>query len=82
MAESNAERFRAVLEAYEQWEADLLMCGEAWSTPSGLPRMTQALYDRWMEIQAMRNDALGRLNPDGSFVRSSKVHAPGDGASL
>ena len=45
-----------VLLAYEQWEADLVLCGDAWT--NGLPRMTQPLYDRWMGIQAMRNAVL------------------------
>lgn len=46
----------AVLKFYEQWEADLILCSEAWA--NGLPRMTQELYDRWMEIQTKRNAAL------------------------
>ncbi len=44
-----------VLRAYERWEADLILCREAWDTADGLPRFTQDLYDRFMEIQAMRN---------------------------
>jgi hypothetical protein len=50
---------REVLEAYAKWEADVLDCAEAWDVESRLPRMTQALYDRWVEIQLMRDEALG-----------------------
>lgn len=39
------------LEAYEQWEIDLVL-------QDGLPRMTQALFERWIELQAKRNAAL------------------------
>jgi len=52
----------AVLAAYEQWEADLLMDNEAWYTrerePRDLPTIPQALWDRLIEIQGMRNAAL------------------------
>lgn len=48
----------AVLKGYEQWEADLVLCSEAWNTANGLPQLTQALYDRLMELQAQRNRAL------------------------
>lgn len=50
----------AACKAYEQWEADLVLCSEAWSTGDGLPRMTQELYDRFMEIQALRNVAISK----------------------
>ncbi|WP_395454737.1 hypothetical protein ACHMW5_13605 [Azospirillum melinis] len=45
----------AAARAYEAWEADLILNGD-WSNE--LPRMTQAQYDRLLEIQAMRNAAL------------------------
>lgn len=44
-----------VLRMYEQWEADLIMCDKSWDTYDGLPKLTQELYDRLMEIQAQRN---------------------------
>ena len=50
----------SVLRAYEQWEADVILCGECWA-PNGMaetPRLTQALWNRLIEIQAMRNAAL------------------------
>jgi hypothetical protein len=61
LREENA-RLRDVAEAYERWEADLLGCREAWDTPDGLPRFTQGLQDRWIEIQTMRSKALGRFH--------------------
>ena len=50
------------LEAYEEWEAMLIDDNEAWG-PEGMgtnPKITNKLWDRLMEIQAMRNEALGR----------------------
>lgn len=42
-----------VLEAYEKWEADLLLRDEAWD--ESLPTIPQDLWDRLIEIQTMRN---------------------------
>ena len=42
----------------EQWEADLLATDDAWRGNDGLPRFTQGLYDRWLELQAERNRLL------------------------
>lgn len=55
----------AVARAYEQWEADLIGSAEAWggAFPGGmrdLPVFTEALWDRLLEIQAMRNAALAK----------------------
>jgi hypothetical protein len=50
------EELQNVLKAYEQWEADMILAGECWV--NGLPRITQTLWDRFIEIQAMRNRAL------------------------
>jgi hypothetical protein len=47
------------LEAYSRWEADLIMSNEAWSGGfAELPTITQELWDRFIEIQGMRNAAL------------------------
>ena len=46
----------AACKAYEQWEADLLRCDAAWQ--DSLPRVTQELYDKWMQIQPQRNAAV------------------------
>lgn len=46
----------AACKAYEQWEADLLRCDAAWQ--DSLPRFTQELYDKWMQIQPQRNAAV------------------------
>lgn len=62
-----AEAF-AVMEAYEQWEADLIMSSEAWA-PNGMaetPRIPPHLWERFLEIQKMRNAALGSARRVGS----------------
>lgn len=45
----------AVLLAYEQWEASLILDDNSWR--NGLPMLTQAQYNRLIEIQQMRNAA-------------------------
>lgn len=53
-----------VLEAYKQWEADVILNEDAWGL-AGMaerPILTQALWDRLIEIQAMRNAALTAAN--------------------
>jgi hypothetical protein len=55
-----------VFRAWEQWEASWILCGEAWDTPSGLPRLTQELYDAYVpKIQQARNQALALLEGGG-----------------
>lgn len=63
-AEARIEKLEAALLAYEKWEADLIMCDDAWR--GSLPTLTQELYDRMIELQEMRNEALGRFadNPE------------------
>lgn len=54
----------AVCEAYEQWEADLVLAGDAWDwDASALPRIPQRLWDRLIEIQEQRNEALAKARP-------------------
>jgi hypothetical protein len=43
------------LKGYEEWEADIVMNGD-WS--DDFPKLTEAQYDRMMELQEMRNAAL------------------------
>ena len=47
-----------VIEAYEEWEADLILNAD-WS--GSTPVMTQEQFDRWMEIQTMRNSILAKM---------------------
>ncbi len=65
------ERLRALLErdapmreallAYRQWEADLIEDDNAWERrPDGLPSFTDELWDRLLDIQAMREAALAQ----------------------
>ena len=46
----------AVLKAYEQWEADIILENECWSGQN--LRLTDEIYDRMIELQTMRNAAL------------------------
>ena len=49
--------------AYEQWEADLILCDECWhglGRPSE-PQLTTELWDRLLEIQTMRNKAIAKI---------------------
>lgn len=55
-AERQRDEAIAALRAYERWEADLIMEDNSWV--GGLPRLTQNLYDRMIELQAMRNAVL------------------------
>jgi hypothetical protein len=55
---TNNDALVKVLEAYEQWEADLIMRDDAWQGMSGLPTVPQDLWNRLIEIQMVRNAAL------------------------
>lgn len=59
---STAAEMRKVLEAYEAWEADLITDNDAWydeaREPLDLPTIPQRLWDRFIEIQSMRNQVL------------------------
>lgn len=47
--------------AYEGWEADMILCQEAWQGGrADLPTLTDKLWDRLMEIQEMRNNAVAK----------------------
>lgn len=51
----------AVCQAYEKWEGDMLLSQEAWSGGlADLPTITEKLWHRLLEIQAMRNAAIAR----------------------
>ena len=57
-----------VLKAYEAWEADVILHAK-WGD---LPTLTQAQWDRLVEIQAMRNAV---LYPHGLASREFKEAA-------
>ena len=51
----------ALAKAYEAWDAELIMSDEAWE--GGMrefPTMTEELWDRLLEIQAMRTEAVAK----------------------
>ena len=52
-----ASDLQAVAQGYEAWEAELIRSGD-WR--DGLPKLTQPLYDRLMELQVKRNAALAK----------------------
>ena len=52
----------AVAKAYEAWEAEVVFDAN-WA--DGLPKLTQPLFDRLLEIQAMRNAALAKVKAHG-----------------
>jgi hypothetical protein len=54
-----APDLHAVAKAYEALEADLVMNGD-WQ--GEYPAFTEAIYARWMEIQALRNAALAKAD--------------------
>lgn len=52
--------------AHEQWEAKLLMSDKAWNGgQSSFPMIVDEHYDGLMEVQALRNDAIGPLRASG-----------------
>jgi len=57
LSTADRDEMIAVLRAYEQWEADLILSGD-WR--DAMPRLTQPLYDRMLEIQAKRNAILAK----------------------
>ena len=57
-AEELAQELVEALRRYEEWEASLLLEDGVWERNVGLPVFTQELYDSWMEIQDVRNEAL------------------------
>lgn len=61
IADERTKALEAVAVAYERWEADLISDNDCWRDPSGLPSITEELWDRCVEIQSMRNEALGRF---------------------
>lgn len=56
-AVARAEKAEAVLMAYQQWEADIILDRDCWLR-EGMT-VDRHHYDRMIEIQTMRNEALG-----------------------
>jgi hypothetical protein len=54
-----------VAKAYERWEADLILDADAWKGRD-LPAISQAIWDRLIEIQALRNAAIARAMIDAA----------------
>jgi hypothetical protein len=55
LRESGHKELVEALRGYEAWEADLILTGD-WK--SEFPRMTAAQYDKMIELQTKRNEAL------------------------
>jgi hypothetical protein len=81
LAERERDRLAEVARAYNRWEADLILSDEAWrGGMAELPTLTYPLYDRMMEIQAMRNEALSDLDAEtagGVMVRTPEQYELG-----
>jgi hypothetical protein len=54
------DRMRKALEAYEQWEANLITTDKAWTEGEAYPSFTDELWDELLECQRLRNIALRR----------------------
>lgn len=76
---ASSVELRDALKAIEQWEADLLMDDSAWV--NGLPVFTQELYDRWIEVQAMRNNALAKADGKASVKPVFQSESQSEGNS-
>ena len=57
-------RLEAALQAYTQFEAELVMDRGSWSGPTGHPFRTDELLDQFMECQRLRNAALADTTTD------------------
>ena len=57
-AEALARELAEVLLLYEKWEADLLMDNSLWQSASGLPFITQEVWDDLVAVQVERNKVL------------------------
>ena len=56
--EALARELAEVLLLYEKWEADLLMDNSLWQSASGLPFITQEVWDELVAVQVERNKVL------------------------
>lgn len=63
---------REFLRAIEGWEAALLNSDSSWATVDGLPRMTQVLYDSWMDLQRRRNKLLSAPDPGRDLLADAR----------
>jgi len=51
-----ANRYKEALEKWREWEAELLNTPEVWF--DGLPKFTQEIQDKYIEVQTVREQAL------------------------
>ncbi|AZO96164.1 hypothetical protein [Halocella sp. SP3-1] len=65
---ANAQLIAAVPELLEfakamgEWETELLQTDECWEYE--FPMMNKELYDKWAELQEMRNEAIKKVEGD------------------
>ena len=57
-AEEIVQDLTRVLRLYEKWEIDLEADHALWQSASGLPFITQEVFDEWVRIQVVRNGIL------------------------
>lgn len=56
--ESLVRELAEVLRLYERWEAEVIMDNSLWQSASGLPFITQEVWDELVAIQTERNRVL------------------------
>lgn len=57
---SLAEEMAGAMNAYVHLEAELINDGWSWDTPSGVPRISQDYFDKWIAVQGQRNTVLAK----------------------
>lgn len=76
------EKLAAFAVAHERWEADLILSDEAWDGGMAeFPRLTAELYDSFMQVQALRNEALELALKMGIVPTATQASAPAEPAS-
>lgn len=59
--ESLVRELAEALQLYENWEAKLIMDDSLWQSASGLPFITQEVWDELVAVQTERNKVLHKV---------------------
>lgn len=68
LLDAQVECAKATLKAYEQWEADIILENKCWTGQN--IQLTDAIYERMIEIQDMRNKFFSVSSTDGAQVQT------------
>lgn len=63
---ASAPEMYEALKLYVEFESQLVLDSGAWGNADGLPKFTQGLLDKWMEIQAKRNEVLNKIEGENT----------------